>query len=73
MEKTEQYLDRIRGSLIGGVAGRAFVRIYYALTPTLVRYLGHTKLFQCFWRGRLDRLVKRLYDGGVEETRYEDQ
>ena len=39
MEKTEQYLDRIRGNLIGGVAGRAFVRIYYALTPTLVRYL----------------------------------
>ena len=41
-------------------AGRAFVRVYYALSPTLVRCFGQTKLFQSFWRRRLDRLVDRL-------------
>ena len=51
-------------------AGRAFVRIYYALSPTLVRHFGHTKVFQHFWRGRLDRLVKRLNGRGVEDKQY---
>lgn len=44
--------------------GRAFVRFYYAVSPTVVRYFGHTKLFRRFWRGRLDRLVKKLNDTG---------
>ncbi|MBQ5970307.1 MAG: hypothetical protein IJL52_09380 [Clostridia bacterium] len=52
--------------------GRAFVRVYYALSPTLVRRFGHTDLFQRFWRGRLDRLVKRLNDKGVADLCYKD-
>ena len=53
--------------------GRAFVRIYYALSPTLVRRFGNTQFFRRFWRGRLDRLVKRLNAKGVADTKYEDQ
>ncbi len=53
--------------------GRAFVRIYYALSPTLVRRFGGTKLFRHFWRRRLDRMVKRLNEKGVANTKYEDR
>ncbi len=53
-------------------AGRAFVRVYYALSPTLVRRFGHTKLFRRFWKGRLDRLVKRLNGRGAEDAQHKD-
>ena len=52
-------------------AGRAFVRVYYAVSPTFVRCFGHTKVFQRFWRGQLDRLVKRLNDKGINNAEYE--
>ena len=38
----------------------------------LVRHFGHTKLFQSFWRGQLDRLVKRLNEKGVADLRYKN-
>lgn len=42
------------------VAGRAFVKAYYAVSPKMVKLFGHTKGFQKFWRKTLDRLVSRL-------------
>ena len=53
--------------------GRAFVRIYYAISPSLVKWFGHTKWFKKMWRGKLDRLVKRLQKKGFESTPYEDR
>lgn len=53
--------------------GRAFVRTYYAISPTLVRWFGETKWFKKMWQGKLDRMVKRLKDEGVEDTPYEDK
>lgn len=53
--------------------GRAFVRCYYAVSPTLVRRFGETTLFRRFWRKALDRLVGRLKEKGVADTRYEDR
>ncbi len=52
--------------------GRAFIRIYYATSPTIVRLFGNATWFQNFWRPKLDRLVKRLNDSGVENTQYCD-
>ena len=52
--------------------GRAFVRCYYALSPTLVRRFGETTVFRKFWRKVLDRMVGRLNETGVVDTRYED-
>ncbi len=53
--------------------GRAFIRMYYAISPTLVKWFGHTEWFKRMWRGKLDRMVKNLHDKGYESTPYEDR
>lgn len=53
--------------------GRAFIRIYYATSPTLVKWFGETKGFKKLWKGNLDRIVKNLNENGVEDTPYNDK
>lgn len=53
--------------------GRAFIRCYYALSPTVVKYFGKTAAFNRFFRKRLDRLVARLRSEGFESTPYQDE
>lgn len=52
--------------------GRAFVRAYYATSPTLVKWFGDTKWFKQMWKAFLDRLIEQLNNHGVEDTPYED-
>lgn len=53
--------------------GRAFIRTYYAVSPTLVRWFGKDSWFQALFRPMLDRLVARLRQSGVEDTAYQDK
>lgn len=53
--------------------GRAFIRTYYAISPTLVKWFGHTEWFKKMWKGKLDRMVANLKAKGVEDTPYEDR
>lgn len=53
--------------------GRAFVHAYYAISPTLVKWFGHTEWFKKMWKGRLDRMVANLNAEGVEDTPYDDK
>ena len=53
--------------------GRAFIRVYYAVSPSLVKWFGDTVWFEKIWRGRLDRLVGKLHDKGVEDSPYQDR
>ena len=53
--------------------GRAFIRTYYAISPTLVKWFGKTNWFKNMWKGKLDRMVKKLQDAGVENTPYNDK
>ena len=53
--------------------GRAFIRTYYAISPTLVKWFGDTEWFKKMWRGKLDRMVAKLQAKGVESTSYEDK
>lgn len=53
--------------------GRAFIKIYYAISPTLVKWFGHTNWFKKIWKGKLDRMVTVLQAEGVESTPYEDR
>lgn len=53
--------------------GRAFIRTYYAVSPTLVAWFGHTDWFKKLWRGKLDRMVESLRENGVEDTPYNDK
>lgn len=67
-------LRRFRdNTLAKSILGRAFIRTYYAVSPTIVRWFGKTQWFQKFWRNRLDVLVQRLQDDGVEDTPYQDR
>lgn len=53
--------------------GRTFIRVYYSISPTLVKWFGHCAWFQKMWRGRLDRMVADLNAKGVESTPYNDK
>lgn len=53
--------------------GRVFIHIYYAVSPSLVRWFGHTTWFKEMWKGRLDRMVSKLQEKGFEDTPYEDK
>ncbi len=53
--------------------GRAFIRIYYAISPTLVRWFGKTKWFNRFFKSILDKKVRQLNERGVDNTAYNDR
>lgn len=53
--------------------GRLFIRLYYATSPTLVKWFGHTSWFKKMWKGKLDRMVERLREEGYEDTPYNDK
>lgn len=53
--------------------GRTFIRTYYAISPTLVKWFGDTAWFKAMWKGKLDRMVANLQSEGVESTPYEDK
>lgn len=52
--------------------GRAFIKVYYAVSPTLVKWFGQTTWFNKLWRGPLDRLVARLKSEGYDDGPYDD-
>ena len=59
--------------LAASLPGQAFIRLYYAVSPALVRWFGETAWFKALWKAPLDRLVRRLREKGVEDTPYQDQ
>ena len=53
--------------------GRAFIRTYYAVSPTLVRWFGTTGWFRSLFKAPLDRFVRKLRRRGVKDTPYQDK
>lgn len=53
--------------------GRAFIKTYYAISPTLVKWFGKTKWFKAMWKPVLDKMVSKLQSKGVESTPYQDK
>ncbi len=53
--------------------GRVFIKAYYAVSPTLVKWFGNTAWFKKMWQGTLDRMVTDLHSKGFESTPYEDK
>ena len=67
-------LRRYRDDTLGSTwYGRLFIRTYYAISPTLVKWFGNTNWFKKMWKGKLDRMVAKLQSNGVEDTPYEDK
>lgn len=53
--------------------GRAFIKFYYAVSPTVVKLFGKTKWFNAFWRKKLDKKVLKLKNKGYQDTPYSDK
>lgn len=53
--------------------GRTFIRTYYAISPTLVKWFGETVWFKKTWKAVIDRIVLKLKDKGFEDTPYNDK
>ncbi len=67
-------LRRFRDDVLDKTAaGRAFIKFYYKTSPTLVKIFGKYDWFNAFARSILDRFVKKLNDGGLENTKYNDK
>ncbi len=52
--------------------GRLFIKLYYTVSPTLVRWFGDTVWFKELWHGPLNNLVEKLKNEGYEDTPYND-
>lgn len=67
-------LRRFRDDMLAKTAmGRAFIRVYYAVSPMIVRLFGAKAWFAKLCRRLLDPMVLRLHDSGVEDTPYCDR
>lgn len=55
------------------ILGRAFIKVYYAISPTCVKYFGKTKLFNKLFRNILDKKVSELRSEGYSDTPYYDE
>ena len=53
--------------------GKVFIKIYYAISPTIVKWLGNTAWFNRFWKVKLDHMISALQEKGVESTPYQDK
>lgn len=65
-----RYRDEILAKTIRGIL---FIKIYYTISPTLVKWFGKTKWFNAIWRSILDIKIKKLRTNGVKNTPYEDK
>jgi hypothetical protein len=67
-------LRRFRDNILAAtIPGRAFIHLYYAVSPTIVKWFGKTAWFKKMWQGVLDKMVRRLNDCGVENLPYNDR
>jgi uncharacterized Zn finger protein (UPF0148 family) len=67
-------LRRFRDNTLGSTwYGRTFIRLYYAISPILVKWFGKTNWFKNMWKGTLDKMVINLNTNGVEDTPYNDK
>lgn len=53
--------------------GHMFIKTYYAISPTLVKWFGETDWFKKMWRVPLNKLVSKLNKNGVKNTPYTDK
>ena len=67
-------LRRYRDNVLNNTwYGRCFIRTYYAISPTLVKWFGDTEWFRRLFRAPLNRWVKKLNKFGFNNTLYKDK
>lgn len=66
-------LRRFRDTYLqNNIFGRAFIKVYYKLSPIAVKLFGNTVWFNKFFKNRLNKLVNRLNEKGYKNTEYTD-
>lgn len=66
-------LRRFRDNVLANsLWGRLFIRVYYTLSPTLVKWFGKKKWFSILWQTFLDILICKLQHKGFKDTPYTD-
>lgn len=53
--------------------GREFIKLYYSISPIILKWFGNINLFKSISRNLLDKLVKRLFAKGIKDTPYRDK
>lgn len=53
--------------------GRLFIKTYYAISPTIVKWFGKTKWFKKMWKPSLDNMVNKLNTKGISSDPYQDK
>lgn len=67
-------LRRYRDNILSqSYFGRVFIKVYYAISPKLVKYFGKYTWFVNACKSPLDKLVSRLQVKGLENTPYDDK
>ena len=52
--------------------GKLFIKVYYKISPTIVKYFGDYKLFKKIGRKYLDKFVIKLKEKGYSDKPYND-
>ncbi len=52
--------------------GRAFISVYYAVSPTLVKIFGNMTWFRMICKKKLDKIVDSLQNTGIDASMYVD-
>ena len=66
-------LRRFRDNVLAkSIFGKAFISIYYFVSPKIVNAFGENNTFKTFCRKPLSKLIKSLKEKGFKDTQYED-
>lgn len=66
-------LRRFRDRFLAAtLVGRLFIKVYYSVSPKLVKVFGNTRWFKTIWKRALDKMVESLHNKGYEDTPYQD-
>lgn len=66
-------LRRFRDKKLGAtVLGRAFIKVYYMVSPSIVKLFGGNCIFKAICQSILDALISKLQNKGIENTPYQD-
>ncbi len=66
-------LRRYRDNVLSNrIIGRAFIKAYYALSPTFVKWFGNCGWFVSLFKPFLDKKIGKLKANGIENTPYND-
>lgn len=66
-------LRRYRDTILANTwYGRAFIKLYYAVSPVIVKLFGNSNWFKGIWKPSLDKIVDKLNSDGFQNTPYND-